>query len=111
MLSCKIGKIFSNTLFTEPLRESVSVKKKKLCHSININAVQLQSILPSFHPTFRLSGRSLGIVSLVLSRFRHGAGKPDAVVHDSQIFQEKKFSPKNWENGPKLFEFIEKFCH
>ena len=30
-------------------------------------------------------------------------------------FQEKRFCPKNWENGPKMgqnqsFKFIEKFC-
>ena len=64
-------------------------------------------------PSVRLSGRFLGIVSLVFSKFWHDARNPYEVVHDSQIFQENFFYPQNWENGPKtgFFEYIEKNCH
>ena len=59
---------------------------------------QSLSVLPSF----RLSGRFLGIVSLVFSKFWHDARNPYEVVHDSRIFQKKNFCTKNWENGPKM---------
>ena len=48
-----------------------------------------------------LSGRFLGFVSLVFSKFWHGARNPYEVVHDSQIFCKQVF-PQNWENGPKM---------
>ena len=50
-----------------------------------------------------LSGRFLGIVSLVFSKFWHDARNPYQVVCDIARFSEKKiFCPKNWENEPKM---------
>ena len=57
-----------------------------------------QSLCLSFH----LSGHFLGIVSLFFSKFWHGSRKPHEVVRDRAGFSgEKKFCPRNWENGPK----------
>ena len=48
-------------------------------------------IRSSVLPPFRLSGCFLGIVSLVFSRFWHGARNPDEVVRDRAGFFGKKF--------------------
>ena len=64
-------------------------------------------------PFFCLCRHFLVIVSLVFSKFWHGARSLYEVVQwQSQIFWEH-FAKKNWENGPKIgfFEFIEKFGH
>ena len=50
---------------------------------------------PPFHPpvlpSFRLSVHFLGIVSLVFSKFWHGAKNPYEVVFDSLTFRRKDF--------------------
>ena len=48
----------------------------------------------SFSPSFRLSGQFLGIVSLIFSKFWHGARIPCEVVHDSAGFLGKFFLPQ-----------------
>ena len=74
-------------------------------------------VCPSFRPSFRLSGRFLGIVSLVFSKFWHDARNPYEVLRDRAGFSRKKiFAQKlgKWvKNGPKtgFFEYIEKFYH
>ena len=71
------------------------------------------SVLPSFRP----SGHFLRIVSLVFSKYWHGARNPYEFVRDRARFSRKIFLPPklgNWtKNGPKtgFFKFIEKFCH
>ena len=67
--------------------------------------------------SFRLSGRFLGIASLVFSKFWHGARNPYEVVCDIAGFsRKKKFSPKiermdqKWAKN-MVFEFIENFWH
>ena len=72
-------------------------------------------ICPSFHPSFRpsflpsvfhLSGRFLGIVLLIFSKFWHETRHEVAwsCVWQNRTFQKKKFCPKNWENGPKMVQ-------
>ena len=56
----------------------------------------------SVHPSFCLYRHFLGNVSLVFSRFWHGARNPYEVVCQSQIFWKKFFCPQNWENEPKM---------
>ena len=66
------------------------------------------SVLPFFRPSFRLARRLLGIVSLFLSKFWHGARNPFEVMHGRAGFSRKMFfCPKNYENGPKtgFFKF------
>ena len=50
---------------------------------------------------FHLVPAFFGILSLVFSKFWHGAWNPDQVVCDSCIFQ-NLFCPQNRENGPKM---------
>ena len=79
--------------------------------------VLLNRVCPSFRPSFRLSGRFLGIVSLVFSKFWHDARNSCEVVRDTTGFSRKKFFPQKlgkWaKNGSKTgsFKYIEKFCH
>ena len=63
----------------------------------------------SFHPSFSPSfcpfvypGFFLEIVSLVFSKFWHGARKLYKVVHDRARFSRKNFPQKVWGNGPKM---------
>ena len=66
------------------------------------------SVLPFFRPSFRLARRLLGIVSLFLSKFWHGARNPFEVMHVRVGFSRKMFfCPQNYENGPKtgFFKF------
>ena len=60
-----------------------------------------------------LSGCFLGIGSLDLSKFCHGARNPLEVVLDSSIFWKNVFFHQNRGNGPKIgfFEFKEKLGH
>ena len=52
--------------------------------------------------SFRLSRRFLRMVSLVFSKFWHGARNPREVVHDRAGFSRKKsFCPKNWKMRQK----------
>ena len=60
----------------------------------------------SFLPSFRLSGLFLGIVSLIFSKFWHGARVPCEVVRDRAGFSAKIFWPQNWENGSKTRFFL-----
>ena len=75
------------------------------------------SFCQSLRPSFRLSRRFLGIVSLVFSKCWHGARNPYEVVRDRAGFSRKKFfAPKIGKMDQKwaktwFFEFIEKFCH
>ena len=50
--------------------------------------------------------RFLGMVSLVFSKFWHGARNPSEVVRCNAGFFKKKKNPKktkqNWENRPKM---------
>ena len=66
-------------------------------------------VLLSFCPSFRL----FGIVSLVFSKFCHGARNPYEVARDiAGFFQKKIFYPQNREKWTTdFFEFIEKFGH
>ena len=64
------------------------------------------------------SGRSLGIVLLVFSKFWHGARNYEIVRNRVRFSRFSRFfSPTKlgkWtKNGPKkgFFKFIEKFCH
>ena len=73
------------------------------------------SVLPSFHLSC-LSGRFLGIASLVFSKFWNGARNLYEVVFDRVGFSRTNFFYlRNGENGPKVgqkqgfFYFIEKF--
>ena len=64
----------------------------------------------------RLSGHFLGIVSLVFSKFWHGARNLYEILFDRAGFSGKIFLSRKLENGPRmgqnrLFEFIEKFGH
>ena len=62
---------------------------------------------------YGLSGRFLGVVSLVFSKFWHDARNPYEVVRDDQIFQKKNFLLQKlgeWAKN-RVFEYIEKFCH
>ena len=66
--------------------------------------------------SFCWSGRFLGMVSLVFSKFWHDAGNPYEVVCGRARFSRKNFSQKlgKWtKNGleTEFFEFIQKFCH
>ena len=62
-------------------------------------------VCPSFCPFVLLSGHFLGLVSLVLSKFWHGARNPYEVLRDRARFSGKSFSPPKmgkWtKNGPK----------
>ena len=49
------------------------------------------SVCPSVRPFFRLSGRSLGIVLLVFSKFWHDARNPYEVGHGRAEFSRKIF--------------------
>ena len=72
------------------------------------------SVLPSFHLSFSLPGCFLGIVSLVFSKFWHGARNPSVTEPE---FSEKNFLPQKlgkWiKNEPKtgFFSFTEKLGH
>ena len=53
------------------------------------------SVCPSILLSFHLSGRFLGIVSLVFSKFQHGARNPYEIVHDRTGFSGTNFfAPK-----------------
>ena len=52
---------------------------------------ELGSVRPPVLPFIRLSGHFLGIVSLVFSKFWHGARNPYEVVCDSLTFRRKDF--------------------
>ena len=56
--------------------------------------------IASMHPSFLLSKSFLRILSLVFSKFWHGARNPYKAVHDRAIFCENIFS-KIWANGQK----------
>ena len=84
--------------------------KRKLSFAIMEGSCKIGSVRPSS----RLSGRFLGIGSLVFSETQHGVRGPCLVVHDrARFFLKKSFFPKNEENGPKtgFFEFIGKVRH
>ena len=60
------------------------------------------SILLPVYPSFRLSGCFCGIVSLVFSKFWHGARSPYEVVHDRAGFSRNFFfAPKIEKMGQK----------
>ena len=63
------------------------------------------SVHPSLLLYFCLSRHFLGIVSLVFSRFFHGARNPYEIVHGRAEFRGKCFFV------PKLGNVIEKFEH
>ena len=66
--------------------------------SYEIGSVSLSILL-----SLSLSGSFLGIVSLVFSKFWHGARNLHEVVHNRARFLEKKnFCPQDWENGPRM---------
>ena len=74
----------------------------------------INRVCPSFRPSFHLSGRFLGIVLLIFSKFWHGARIPCEVVRDRVGFFGKKcFVPKIGIMGQKqvFFQFIGKFGH
>ena len=63
--------------------------------------VQWNRICPSFRPSFRLSGRFRGIVSLIFLKFWIGARIPCEVVRDRAGFSGKIFfAPKIGKMGP-----------
>ena len=75
------------------------------------------SILPSFCPSFRLSGRFLELYHWFFLNFGMVLEIHMKLCVTEPDFPEKFFfCPKNWENGPKMgqkqgfFEFIENFC-
>ena len=89
--------------FIEPMAVARRVLWNKVCRS--------------FCQSCHLSGYFLGIVSLIFSKFWHGARIPCEVMHDRARFSGKFFLfPElgKWaQNGPKtrFFQFIVKFGH
>ena len=77
--------------------------KKSEKQSLKNNSIWVQLhflwfVLPSFH----LSGHFVGIVSLVLSRFWHGARNSYEVMHDRARFSGKiLFTQKIWKMNQK----------
>ena len=50
-------------------------------------------------------GHFLGIVSVAFSKFCYVSRNPYEIVHGRAGFCEKIFfCPKNWENGPKMYQ-------
>ena len=71
------------------------------------------SVRPSILPSFCLSGRFLGIVSLVFSKFWCDARNPNEAVRDRAVFSRKIFfAPKMdqkhiyWKSLPLIFTEI-----
>ena len=103
---------------------------KRFFTSVNILAVGQQIFLVKELSLFSIPGgrrkdpmkeglfvlpfqRFLGMVSLVFSKFWHGARNPSEVVRGNAGFFQKKKKGKSTKNGPKtgFFEFKENFCH
>ena len=60
------------------------------------------SVHPSFRPSFHLLGNFTETVSLIFSKFWHGARNSYEVVHDRAGFSGKKFfAYKSGKIGPK----------
>ena len=72
----------------------------------------LLSVLPSALPSFRLSRRFLGILSLFFSKFWHDPRNPYKVVRARAGFSRKKFFASKIEKTDqnRVFEYIEEFC-
>ena len=99
------------THFSDYFRKTFFLKKKKklfiraptvagrvvwfrICPSI-LPSVHC-SALWSFHPFILLSGRFLGIGSLVFSETQHDVRSPCGVLHDKARFFLKKVLPPKW---------------
>ena len=77
------------------------------CGSTQKGSMQqgLPTLRSSFCPFVLLSRHFLEIVSLVFSKFKHGARNLyEVVCNRARFCQENFFCPQNWENGPKMVQ-------